>query len=202
MLAKEYRKWFVGKGLFKSLRDKMAENAALAKLLGGRAVWITLAHPAPRISQCEDILFARDKIAWDGGAEYRSATRRAAFRRRTTPALGKRRCGRRRLHVCAGEGEVREVREAWHALWTDPCGRVDQSRLRCLHPDVWPPEPKLGTIDELAGLLSPRRNCVVALHDNYMDVYDNNPSFPKGVIRQADGSLMTGGFWAGGQAAS
>ena len=68
------------------------------------------------------------------------------------------------------------------------------------HPDVWPPEPKLGTIDELAGLLTPHRNCVVVLHDNYMDVYDNNPSFPKGVIRQSDGSLMTGGFWAGGQA--
>ena len=70
-LAKEYRKWFVGKGLFKSLKDKMAENAALAKLLGGRAVWITLAHPAPRNCQLENNLFARDEIGWDGGENMR-----------------------------------------------------------------------------------------------------------------------------------
>ncbi len=199
-LAKEYRKWFVAKGLFKSLQDKMAENAALAKLLGGRAVWITLAHPAPRKNQLENILFAGDQVAWKGGAEY--AARRAGHRPGGEPLPHAEKEGA--AIVDCTFARAKERFEKYEKLGMRRglihVGGWINRGYDASHPDIWPPEPKLGTIEELAGLLRPRRNCVVALHDNYMDVYDDTPSFPKGVIRQADGSLLTGGFWAGGQA--
>jgi hypothetical protein len=39
------------------------------------------------------------------------------------------------------------------------------------------------------------------LHDNYQDMYFNAPSWdPSDIVEKKDGSLMKGGFWAGGQA--
>ena len=68
------------------------------------------------------------------------------------------------------------------------------------HPDIWPPDPRLGTVDELRKLCALREPTLVALHDNYMDIYEQSRSFANGVNRMPNGKLMAGGFWAGGQA--
>lgn len=71
------------------------------------------------------------------------------------------------------------------------------------HPDILPAAPECGgnegfaraskRIQELGYLFCP--------HDNYQDVYRNAPSYSQDIIRKnADGSLMVGGRWEGGQA--
>ena len=68
------------------------------------------------------------------------------------------------------------------------------------HPDIWPPEPALGSIDELKRAINQDGGpYLAALHDNYQDVYPRSPSFPKDVLRTSDGLLMHGGIWHGGQ---
>jgi hypothetical protein len=68
------------------------------------------------------------------------------------------------------------------------------------HPDVWPPEPLLGPVEELKQILSMEESFALGIHDNYQDIYETLPSFPKGVNQLVDGTLQTGGAWAGGQA--
>jgi len=177
-LAKEYRRWFISKGLFKSLKDKITENENLKKFLGGRAFWFNLAHPAPRKKELEDILFTPDQVSRKGNDGD--------------------------VIVHCTYAKAKEILSRYEALGMKKglikiAGWINRG-YDASHPDIWPPEPKLGTLDELKELMQFRKQWVMGLHDNYMDIYDNNPSFPKGVIRQADGSLMTGGFWAGGQA--
>lgn len=67
------------------------------------------------------------------------------------------------------------------------------------HPDIWPPEPELGSIDELRHLLEVGEGLVIALHDNYRHMYPQSPSFPQGIIQRRDGKLMRGGLGSGGQ---
>ena len=68
------------------------------------------------------------------------------------------------------------------------------------HPDIWPPAPELGTVDELRRLCATPDPVTVALHDNYMDIYEQSASFPKGTFRTKTGDPMPGGHWTGGQA--
>ncbi len=68
------------------------------------------------------------------------------------------------------------------------------------HPDIWPPEPALGTVEELGELCNPEGPFVAHLHDNYQDIYEQSASFPRGVCRTPDGAPLPGGFWRGGQA--
>ncbi len=68
------------------------------------------------------------------------------------------------------------------------------------HPDIWPPEPALGSLEELKGLFQHENdNYLTVLHDNYQDIYPQSPSFPEGVIQTSEGELLRGGFWHGGQ---
>ncbi|MBD3238941.1 MAG: hypothetical protein GF331_00040 [Chitinivibrionales bacterium] len=67
------------------------------------------------------------------------------------------------------------------------------------HPDIWPPEPKLGSLDQLERVTKLPSPFVTALHDNYQDIYPRSGSFPHGVVQTADGHLMHGGHWHGGQ---
>jgi len=66
-------------------------------------------------------------------------------------------------------------------------------------PDSWPPEPALGTAAEFEELVRTPDPYVASLLDNYADIYPQSPSFPQGIIHRADGSLLRGGIWAGGQ---
>lgn len=97
-------------------------------------------------------------------------------------------------------GELHEARLT-HALamirgWIR--GGYDES-----HPDIWPPDPAFGSVEELQELCEGRHmppGVTVALHDNYQDIYLQSPSFPGGIVRNRAGQAMPGGYWAGGQA--
>jgi len=67
------------------------------------------------------------------------------------------------------------------------------------HPDIWPPEPLLGSIDELKELCKEEDPFFFGEHDNYQDMYPVAKSFPNGINLNGCGELMRGGCWAGGQ---
>lgn len=67
------------------------------------------------------------------------------------------------------------------------------------HPDIWPPEKALGTVEELKELFDQPDQYMTVLHDNYQDIYPRVPSFPQGVIQKSNGELLHGGYWHGGQ---
>jgi hypothetical protein len=71
------------------------------------------------------------------------------------------------------------------------------------HPDILPANPECGGNEQLAE--TSRRvkglGYVFCLHDNYQDIYRDAPSWCEdNVMKNRDGSLARGGFWAGGQA--
>jgi hypothetical protein len=68
------------------------------------------------------------------------------------------------------------------------------------HPDIWPPEASLGSVEELKALCAEPDPYLTCLHDNYQDIYSQSPSFPQGICRCRDGALLRGGVWQGGQA--
>jgi len=68
------------------------------------------------------------------------------------------------------------------------------------HPDIWPPDERLGSVNELRSLCATSGPITVALHDNYQDSYKHNPSWPDGVNRTRQQRPMRGGYWDGGQA--
>jgi hypothetical protein len=71
------------------------------------------------------------------------------------------------------------------------------------HPDILPANPECGGDEGLAKAAQRIKNLgyLFCLHDNYQDIYGDSPSWGEGhVLKNADGSLCKGGFWAGGQA--
>jgi len=174
-LAKAYRRWFQEKGLLVPLEEKMQRNPRLRSFLGGRAFWIDLARPRQRRRTAEDLLVPREKRT---SGESLDVHFRYADVRVLVEEMKKAGLTRGFLKI---------------AGWID--GGYDWS-----HPDVWPPPPELGSLDELRQLLQGDGELVAGLHDNNQDMYEHTPSFPDGVNRLASGELMTGGIWAGGQA--
>ena len=67
------------------------------------------------------------------------------------------------------------------------------------HPDIWPPEPALGTLAELESIMAQPDPYMAVLHDNYQDIYPHAPSFPQGIIQTRKGEMLRGGPWHGGQ---
>jgi hypothetical protein len=67
------------------------------------------------------------------------------------------------------------------------------------HPDIWPPESALGSLDQLKRITQQPSPFITALHDNYQDIYPRCTSFPEGVVQDRNGHLMQGGHWHGGQ---
>lgn len=71
------------------------------------------------------------------------------------------------------------------------------------HPDVLPAAPELGGNEGLADCARRVEGAgyLLALHDNYQDIYRDSPSWDeKWIEKKADGSLVQGGRWAGGRA--
>jgi hypothetical protein len=175
-LAKVFRKWAIDQGKFVSLEDKIKANPDLRSLLGGRAFWINIARPSRRQSTAIDFLISGDHPYNHGEPTQIMFTyQELEDKIRHLKALG------------LQKGIIKV------GGWIN--GGYDNS-----HQDIWPPEPKLGTIDELRSLLSSETPLLVALHDNNQDIYEDTQSFPEGVNRNADGDLLTGGVWWGGQA--
>ena len=175
-LARCYRQWFDRRYGIVTLRDKIQRNPDLESFLGGRAFWITLAYPTVSKQTAEDMVFSPEQAAQRGEGRlqlrYTYAQLREQIDRLKDLGL------RRGFIKIAG--------------WIN--GGYDYS-----HQDIWPPEPALGSIEELRGLLDTHAPLITGLHDNNQDIYPHTPSFPDGVIRLRDGELLTGGVWAGGQ---
>lgn len=66
-----------------------------------------------------------------------------------------------------------------------------------LHPDLLPPSPEIGDLEELRGFLT-GAPYLRGLHDNYQDMYADSPSFPQGIMKRRDGSLYDAYVWQGG----
>ncbi len=175
-LAKTYREWAIAHGLHRSLQEKARCTPALQNLLQGRLISIYAAEARHEKSYCEDILQS------PAGDELIGTTPKVFFQNKDVEKI------------------LRELPEAGikralivHRGWIH--GGYDYS-----HPDVWPPEPTLGTVGELAAICSHEDPYTVGLHDNYQDIYAHCPSFPKGVNHNVKRELLAGGYWAGGQA--
>lgn len=161
--------------LARPLRAKIEETPALGNLLGGRMLSFMQASSTRR-TRYEDRLRAVPPGVTDQPS-LRVFVSHAQARAAIQQA--------RSLGMERGMVNLR----GWIA------GGYDES-----HPDIWPPEPALGTLDELRALLALPDPLLTVLHDNYQDSYQQAPSWPRGVIRGPRGELMPGGQWAGGQA--
>ncbi|GCE22161.1 hypothetical protein KDK_59610 [Dictyobacter kobayashii] len=175
-LAKAYRAYAIEHRLHRSLAEKVQATPALHNL-----------HGAPLLSFMQ------------ANSNY---PERYLDRLLPIPAAGTQH--ETHLHVHITHTEVQHIlqqlqkRGITHALavlrgWIP--GGYDES-----HPDIWPPEPALGTLEDLKQTLIHNPQWTVALHDNYQDIYQQSASWPEGVIRTQAGEHMPGGLWDGGQA--
>ncbi len=174
-LARAYRAWAIENGLHKPLTQKIEETPQLALLLGGRELNCYLGHTLTKARYAETFraipaeLEGRDSVLH----------RKIGFE-----------------DVARIEKEARELgwKRGGVMLRGWIRGGYDES-----HPDIWPPEPGFGTLDELQNLMKPGESTFGGLHDNYQDIYAGSPSWPRGVNITADGKPMRGGYWEGGQ---
>ncbi|WP_404423718.1 DUF5696 domain-containing protein [Nibricoccus sp. IMCC34717] len=173
-MAKRFRRWAQQNGLFKTLRQKAAENPRLAPLIGARYIPVLQAQPALRRVN-EEANLQEPTLQTDG-----------------------------ELRVLISHADAARVREQVEKAGVDRAlfnlrgwsrGGYDYG-----HPDVWPPEPKLGTEEEMRELCRSRREGHAwVLHDNYQDIYEHNASWPSGVVIRQNRTKLRGGFWAPGQ---
>lgn len=173
-LAKTFRTYAKAKDLFFSLAEKAQANPALQNLIGSRAVFFWLArtlHPENRAARLLPPLEGPQTPSLKVHLTYADVLKLVAQAKSAGLQRGL-------LALC---GWIR--------------GGYDES-----HPDIWPPEPALGSLDEFKALLAHPDPFTVAVHDNYQDIYAHSPSWPEGVNRLRSGAPMPGGFWAGGQA--
>lgn len=175
-LAKKYREWAIEQGLHKSLQQKIKEAPALGNLARGRMISLMVADAKHDAAFREDIVQPTDGDTLLGdGVRVNLTFAEVKSLLNKLPSAG----------LEHGMVNVRG--------WIN--GGYDYS-----HPDPWPPEPKLGSIGELREIAETSGPFTVALHDNYQDIYDHVPSWPKGVNRNRNGVPMAGGYWGGGQA--
>lgn len=190
-IAKLYRKWCIENGIFKTLDDKIKQTPQLKNLIGGRMASFYQAFPSRTKDQLEDMLRINDlkkkfknqneNDSTSNDGENNPSTRIAYTHKETLKLMS----NLKKVGMKKGVFNIRG--------WIK--GGYDAA-----HPDVWPPEPSLGTVEELKQICAESGNFTTVLHDNYMDMYKRSASFPKGIIVDKNGVLMRGGYWAGGQA--
>ena len=175
-VAKTYRKHLKDTGKFKSLKEKIDEKPVLKNMLGGRTLSYFQAWPFTDANQPEEYYFTpKQSENWNTKEVVVDFTHKDVIK---SVKYAKTKGFSNGLVIMRG--------------WIN--GGYDAS-----HPDIWPPEPQLGSIDELKKLMALPAPIITAFHDNYQDMYPNYPSFPKGINLKPDGEYMSGGFWAGGQ---
>lgn len=173
-LAKTFRAYARAKGLFRSLADKAQSNPALQNLIGSRAVFFWQArtlHPERR----------EDRMQPPAQGDQNPSLKVHLTHAEVLKLIGHMKTAGLQRGLVTLCGWIR--------------GGYDES-----HPDIWPPEPALGTLNEFKSLLAQPDPLTVAVHDNYQDIYAQSPSWPRGVARTPSGAPMPGGYWAGGQA--
>jgi hypothetical protein len=173
-MAKRYRAYAIEQGMYKSLREKLSENRAAQNLLG--ADLLAFFQGAARYPERYEDLLQAPPTDLPAENPHVYVTHRDA-------------------HDLIQKAKASGVEKALVVLrgWIN--GGYDET-----HPDIFPIEPKLGTVEELKALLALDNGITTALHDNYQDIYQQSRSFPNGVVRTRTGELMRGGLWAGGQA--
>ncbi len=169
-LAKRFRARARELGLFRTLEEKCAENPDLKKMLGGRIISFFQCSTRRAVNAENFYGVPEDK---EDGLDIRITHADA-----------------RQIMAKAKEWGMKKG--LFNLRGTFAGGYDDR------HPDIWPPEPALGTVDELKELMDQNGEYLTALHDNYQDIYKQSPSFPDGVITTKDGNLMWGGYWHGG----
>ncbi len=174
-LAKAFKAWAQSNGLHRSLAAKLHETPALSALTGGRLISIMQAEPA------EDPRFYEDRLATPPAGDPASQFRIHLTHRQAAQVL--------RELPSAGVPRALVVLRGWIR------GGYDWS-----HPDIWPPDERLGSVEELRALSAASGPYTVALHDNYQDIYRHNSSWPHGVNRTRQQRPLRGGYWDGGQA--
>jgi hypothetical protein len=175
-LAKTYRKYLIEKGLFKSLKEKIKENPLLAHAVGGRHLSYFQAWPP--IKQHDE----RDNLYNDKQIHLRETDK-------VTVDFTHKDVLKSLKHAQSlGFKNGIVMLRGWQNKGYDG-----------IHPDIWPPEPLLGPIEDLKEIMALPEPMIPALHDQYQDVYSDTKKFPKGVNVLPDGDLMAGGVWAGGQ---
>lgn len=175
--AKRFRKWAKAHDLFHSLKDKAKDLPQMNNIIGGRIVGLFMAYAkSERYDHENNLMPITDELK---------------------QKLGK-------VKVYNTFKDAKEIQQLYkdsgmkkgifnYQGWMN--GGYDYS-----HPDVWPPEKTLGTIDDFKNLLDVQEeNIVSSVHDNYLDIYEDNPSFPGGVIVRPNGRYMTGGIWSARQ---
>jgi hypothetical protein len=175
-LAKAYRTWAEEDGLVDTLQEKIEEIPQAAGLIGGPMVSIYQAQPIRRDSH-----EGRGRSVPPEVEEQHGGLRIGVTHSQAAAIVGQARANGMERGIVNVRG------------WIP--GGYDNS-----HPDVWPPEPALGTADELKALLAQAPPVLGVLHDNYMDMYEQAPSFPHGIILTSKGEPLPAGVWAGGQA--
>ncbi len=181
-MAKKYREWYKAKGLMKSLDEKILETPQLKSMIGGRQVTFYQCIPKPKYSTQENKLSNTEQLE-------------------KAKTLG----DAPQPNVVYTYKQLKEILAEIKANWGFKKGIVNirgwiKGGYDYSHPDVWPPEPLLGSVEELKQLCATEPNYFTLLHDNYQDIYQQNPSFPKGINIDKKGKLMRGGMWPGGQA--
>lgn len=175
-LAKTFRTYAIEHGLHYSLQEKMENVPPVRNLLGGPLLSFMEASTYHAVNFEERFQPVPPKVAQEDG----------------------------KLRVMVSHAQVREaIEQALKSGITHGLAVVrgwGNDGYDEMHPDIWPPDPGIGTLEELKQILHTGQNLTVALHDNYQDMYQQAPSWPKGVNITAQGHPMPAGFWAGGQA--
>ncbi len=174
-LAKRFRRYMEDNKLFRKLDEKVDENPELKRMLGGRVI----------------SFFQSDTKRTFNDENFYS--RLTEEQKKVPEKLD--------VHITHDDAKkIIDMAKSWgmekglfNLRGSFPGGYDDR------HPDIWPPEQALGTVDELKEIIQQDDPYLACLHDNYQDIYTQCPSFPEGVIRTRDGHLMHGGYWHGGQ---
>ena len=174
-IAKRYRTWAQKNGIFKTLSDKIKETPQLADMVGGRMLSFYQSRPVRERRQQMSVYQFKSQPKSEKGVDVMNT------HKETLQIVEEAKKAGMKKGIVNVRGWIR--------------GGYDYS-----HPDVWPPEAALGTMDEFKQVCSLKSPFVTVLHDNYLDSYRQNPSWPKGVMIDKRGELMKAGYWAGGQA--
>jgi len=175
-LAKTYRRYLIEKGTFVSLKEKIARNQRLADMIGGRILCYFQAWPPANKKDLKKYLFNTKQLE---GRDPEKVT--VDFTHKEVLAS---------IHYARKYGfkNGMVMLRGWINKGYDGS-----------HPDIWPPEPALGSIDELKEIMALPSPVIPALHDQYQDMYEGTKDFPRGINVLSNGDLMQGGLWAGGQ---
>lgn len=172
--AQHFRRYLDSIGVTRTLEEKMERNPLLRELQGGRILSFMQSWTS-HAGRAEEFLGqpSPESLAMDGKLVAHLPHKDVA----EAIALAK---------EWGMERGIFNLRGTWH-------GGYDEN-----HPDIWPPEPALGSLDELRSLIRQDGPYLTVLHDNYQDMYPHTPSFPDGVVRRRDGQFLHGGYWHGG----